>query len=157
MFVESSNNGQNLIMRTKEWLPLSPQAFKVQSAAYLELTDETRASIIKKAHDTESSLVEFHSHPTSSKASFSGSDLSGLEEFVPHVMWRLKKRPYAAVVVSRSNFDSLFWATPEKPELLSELDVNGRILHPTGLTIAYLEASRNVREQPVRKTNPPLW
>ena len=156
MFADSLDNGQNLILRTKEWLPLSPQAFKVQSAGYLELTDETKASIIKKAHDTESSLVEFHSHPSSSKASFSGSDLSGLEEFVPHVMWRLKKRPYAAVVVSRSNFDSLFWATPDRPELLSELDVDGRVLHPTGLTIAYLEASRNGKQLPVRKTDPPL-
>lgn len=143
IFADSTDNGQNFILRAKEWLPLHSQAFRVQSAGYLELTDETRASIIKKAHDTDSSIVEFHSHPLSSKASFSSSDISGLEEFVPHVMWRLKNRPYAAVVVSRFNFDSLFWATHDKPELLSELKVDGRILHPTGLTFAYLEESRN--------------
>ena len=146
IFADCTDNDHNLTLRSKKWLPLPPEAFTVQSAGYLELTDEAKASIIREAYLMESSLVEFHSHPSSSKASFSGSDLSGLEEFVPHVMWRLKRRPYAAVVVSRSNFDSLIWVTPDKPELLPELDVDGRILHPTGLTITYLEESRDGKQ-----------
>jgi hypothetical protein len=120
-----------------EWYPIPPNGFEIQESNYIELTDESRATVIKRAHVTGSALVEFHSHPWQAKPRFSPSDLGGLEEFVPHVMWRLKDRPYAALVVSPSGFDSLVFANnPRTPEALSALRVGDHILQPTGLTLA---------------------
>ena|ERR1700680_1369427 len=83
--------------------------FSRHSRFGLELTDEYRASIIKQAHDRNAMIIEFHSHPFPVPAAFSLTDISGLEEFVPHVRWRLKGKPYAAVVVGPTSFDAVIW------------------------------------------------
>src|SRR6266487_1407438 len=104
----------------------------------MELADETRAQVIKRAHDLGASMVEFHSHPYPWPARFSESDRVGLEEFVPHVWWRLKGRPYAAVVVAPSGFDGLVWMTsPDRPEQLDGIACGDRLLRPTGLTLRH--------------------
>lgn len=114
--------------------------YEYQCADYLELKNETRAQLIKKAHDLDSALIEFHSHPKFRDAMFSTSDLLGFREFVPHVSWRLKGKPYAAVVVSPSGFDGLVWHdNPYKPELLNGIILGDEIKYPSALTIKYLE------------------
>lgn len=75
-----------------EWLPVPPDGFAAQLPYHFELTDATRAQIIKRAHDLGASLIEFHSHTGPWPAQFSSSDWSGFEEVVPHVRWRLKGR-----------------------------------------------------------------
>lgn len=120
--------------------------FVYHSDFYLELRDEKRAEIIKRAHDLDASLTEWHSHPLFWPATFSKSDLLGFREFVPHVMWRLKGRPYAAVVVTPSDFDALVWSeNPKIPYQLNSLKVGSRNLYPTGLTL------QHKRKQHVRK------
>lgn len=94
-----------------EWLPLKGKDFAHQSRYHLEMRDETRASVIKHAHDLGCSLIEFHSHPGPWDAQFSGSDFRGFDEFVPHVLWRLKGKPYAAAVVAPSGLDALAWVS----------------------------------------------
>ena len=79
-------------------------AFSVQTAYHINLGDEVRAQMIKWAWDNQSSLIEVHSHLGNVEAAFSPTDLAGLEEFVPHVWWRLQGRPYAALVFSRRDF-----------------------------------------------------
>lgn len=123
------------IFQYVEWLAVPPEGFIVQSEFHFELTDETRASVIKRAHDLGASLIEFHSHAGRWPARFSPSDRIGFREFVHHVMWRLKGRPYAAVVVSRSGHDGLVWlAQADEPRRLGGLLVDGRVLPSTGLT-----------------------
>ena len=74
---------------------------------HFELT-MTRATIIKRAHDLGASVTgSIHTGPW--PAQFSPSDWSGFEEIVPHMWWRLKARPYAAVVVARGSFDGFVW------------------------------------------------
>lgn len=115
-----------------DWQPVPPEGFVSQSAYYLELTDEMRASLIKRAHDLQASLIEIHSHPFQEQAEFSPSDCSGFREFVPHVMWRLRGRPYAAVVVAPTSFDSLAWFTNiSDPRPLAVRLTGGQLLHPT--------------------------
>src|SRR5207249_9382808 len=76
----------------------------------VELTDEARARIIKTAWDTGTSPVEFHSHPGDyCGAMFSPIDMYGFSEYVPHCRWRLRGRPYLAVVVSPAGMDALAW------------------------------------------------
>lgn len=117
---------------------LQREDYESQEDDYLELRDETRARLIKLAHDRQASLVEFHSHPSPYPACFSLSDIKGLEDFVPHVRWRLKGRPYAAVVVAPSGFDGLAWIGPDADEnTLGEIQVDRQRLSATGLTARY--------------------
>jgi hypothetical protein len=115
---------------------VKPVEFNYRSLHGIELTDACRANVIKRAHDLDASLLELHSHPRATIVEFSPSDRSGFAEFVPHVWWRLKKRPYAAVVVGPDNFDSLSWITNAKrPDSALDLQVGDRCLTPTGLTL----------------------
>lgn len=118
-----------------EWSPVPPSGFLSRSRIHLELTDEMRATAIKRAHDLDASLVELHSHVARSPAEFSPSDLLGFREFVPHVWWRLKGKPYLAIVVSRASFDGLAWRVdPKTPERLDGIVVGSLILRPTRLS-----------------------
>lgn len=123
------------IFRCIEWAPVAPDGFASRSAFHLELTDAARASAIKRAHDLGASLVEFHSHTGRWPAAFSGSDLAAFREFVPHVWWRLKGRPYVAVVVARGGFDGFAWITgPGAPHLLTGVIIEHEVLSPTALS-----------------------
>lgn len=136
VFAAHSVENRSVALDFLDWYPIPPEDFVVQSPGYVELTDECRGRVIKRAHDNVAALVELHSHPWQRKPRFSSSDLSGLDEFVPHVMWRLKNRPYAALVVSRAGFDALIWTNdPKVPELLTEVRVGTKSLRPTGLTL----------------------
>jgi hypothetical protein len=115
-----------------ELLPRSD--FAAQYSDYLELADDARVRIMKRAHALNASIVEIHSHPSDWPAEFSLSDRRGLKETVPHVRWRLKGRPYLAVVVARSSYDALVWAFGSEPELLL-LEVDGERLLPTGRSV----------------------
>jgi hypothetical protein len=125
----------NSVFQYVSWLPVPARGFASRSRFHFELTDEMRGSVIKRAHDLGASLVEFHSHTRPWPASFSPSDLSGFHEFVPHVWWRLKGRPYMAIVVSRSGFDGFAWLTdPRSPQRVDGLLVEGTLLLPTNLS-----------------------
>jgi hypothetical protein len=82
------------------------------------------------------SLIEFHSHPAPWPAQFSGSDFHGFDEFVPHVLWRLKGRPYAAVVVAPRGFDALAWVTSPRQLLgVNAVVLGNEKIFPTGLSL----------------------
>ena len=100
------------------------------------MSEEIRAKIIKIGHDLNCSIVEFHSHLGSYPACFSYSDWGGFDEFVPHILWRLKEKHYIAVVMTRSGFDSLVWSDKEKdPELLDSISIGKENLYPTKLSL----------------------
>ena len=122
------------------WMPLRPRDYLAHEVDYLELTDETRARVIKQAHDRNACLVEVHSHPGPWPACFSPSDLSGLAQFVPHVRWRLKRRPYGALVFAQSGFDGLAWTGDGAAAcVLRRLITSTTTLQGTGLTFGRRE------------------
>ena len=124
-------------MRFLEWAAIRPEDFTYHSEFHLELGDEKRSEIIKRAHDLNASIVEWHSHPQFWPAEFSLSDMAGLREFVPQVMWRLKDRPYAAVVVTPYDFDALVWTRRDKESTQSlVLRVGRKKLNPTRRTLS---------------------
>lgn len=132
--IQESDQGDDRY-RYVEWYPVPSGGFASRSSVHFELTDEVRARVIKRAHDLGASLVELHSHTGSWPASFSVSDIMGFREFVPHVRWRLKGRPYLAVVVTRSGFDAVVWANgPDMPSPLDGIVVKTDLFRPTGLT-----------------------
>lgn len=134
MFARSARSG---VFAPVEWMHVAPDGFTHRSAHYLELTDETRAAVIKRAHDLSASIIEIHSHPLQEEAVFSPSDRRGFLDFVPHVLWRLKGRPYGAVVMTADSFGGLAWFSDvHSPKPLAiELD-SGVVLHPTGITFS---------------------
>ena len=121
----------------REWRAVPPEGLEHQSDVHVSLTDEMRAEVIKWAWDSGLSLVEAHSHGKWGPAKFSGSDLWGFEEWVPHLWWRLQGRPYAALVTADDTFDAIAWIDgPGTPEQVDALVVNGvEQLLATGRTL----------------------
>ena len=83
------------------------------------------------------SLIEIHSHPDPWAAAFSLADREGLRETVPHMWWRLNRRPYLALVVARSGFDALVvgLSAHTAPQALDGLLVDGLTLTPTNASL----------------------
>jgi hypothetical protein len=131
--------------------------FSFQSAFHIALTDEAQARLIKRAWDLGAAFIELHSHvgfdsskPTAAApAKFSPSDLSGFEEFVPHVRWRLRGAPYVAIVVTDAEFDAMVWDGESKlPMALVAVDVDGEALTPSGRTLEVIAGGGRVRHSP---------
>ena len=136
VFTSLIKNKNELIFKYKEWFPVPKDGFSSRSSYHFELANETRAGIIKKAHDLDCSIIEFHSHLGSYPSCFSPSDWCGFEEFVPHVLWRLKGKPYIAVVVATSGFDALVWKSIEQnPKFLNELRIGKISMSLTNLSL----------------------
>jgi hypothetical protein len=132
LFVVSSKQSDRLVFRVCEMAKLTSADFAAQSGDYIEMADTTRARLIKRAHDLGASLVEIHSHLGPWPARFSWSDRAGLRETVPHMWWRLARRPYVALVVASSGFDAWVWVKdPHTPQALDELIVGRKVLYPT--------------------------
>ncbi len=141
LLAQFNDGGGNVAFDYMDWMPLKAEDYEMQHQDYLELTDVARARVIKHAHDMEACLVELHSHPRPYPAAFSPSDMHGIEEFVPHVRWRLKGRPYAAVVVAPSGFDALAWVGAVKaPVQLHAIETDTEILRATELTLMRRQA-----------------
>lgn len=133
----SVSSGADHVFACEDWSPLKRADYEVQAGDYLELTDAARGRLIKQAHDRGLCLVESHSHPGPYPAAFSYSDLTGLDEFVPHVRWRLRGRPYAALVFAQSGFDGLAWTDAGAlPQQIIAIETEKARLAATGLTLA---------------------
>ena len=93
--------------RLLEWRPMSPDEVEYENPYHVTLTDEAKVAVLQWS--SGASLVEAHSHGDLIPARFSGSDVWGLREWVPHLFWRLARRPYAAIVTAEDGFDALAW------------------------------------------------
>jgi proteasome lid subunit RPN8/RPN11 len=132
LFCKTAQVNGGLVFEAVDHVLLGPSDFAAQYADYIELSDEARIRLIKSAHHSGTSLAELHSHPGPWPAAFSISDRMGLKETVPHMRWRLKQRPYLAIVVAPSGFDALVWAQNAAiPEPLTGIDVDGTLMVPT--------------------------
>lgn len=132
LFARQARADHQVLFEVVEATKLGPADFAAQQGDYLEMTDEKRAWLIKRAHDLGASLVEMHSHLGPWPAAFSLADRAGLRETVSHMWWRLRNRPYLAVVVTGSGFDALLWLdNPKTPRALDGLLTGNRLLRPT--------------------------
>ena len=83
-------------------------------------------------------------------ASFSLSDISGLEQWVPHLWWRLRGRPYGAIVIDGETLDALAWIEgADEPEQVVSLVIDGDgSIAATGQTLAELpKRARRIHER----------
>jgi hypothetical protein len=136
VFTRAVRTQHQIIFESVETAKLGHDDFILQDEDYLEMTDETRATLIKRAHDLNASMVELHSHRGPWRPKFSLSDRMGFKETVPHMWWRLRKRPYVAIVVASAGFDALLWLDdPKVPRRLDGLVAGSRLLRPTNLSL----------------------
>ena len=128
------------VFEGREWYPVPGDGYSTRTDRYCELKDAVRSEVIKRAHNSGLALVEFHSHLGPAPAAFSYSDHLGFQDFVPYVRWRLKGRPYLAVVVAHAGFDGLVWLGDSKhPYRLDGIREDGEFLRATGLSHRNLE------------------
>ncbi len=135
LYTAQTTAGENVVFDVVDRELLERRDFAAQHSDYLELADEARVRIIKRAHALNACIVELHSHPRKWPAEFSLSDRAGLKETVPHMRWRLKARPYLAIVVALTSYDALVWALDgDEPEALV-VEVDRERLLPTGRSL----------------------
>lgn len=136
LFTRISEERSGLSLSVIGDMLIPPSGFASRSRVYLELSDQARAAVIKRAHDLDAGLIECHSHPGQRGACFSWSDLHAFDEFVPHVRWRLRGRAYAAVVFASDSVDALAWANQSKAALgVDAIHADGRRIAPTRRTL----------------------
>ena len=136
----------------RDWRPIPPDGFELQSTYHVTLSDDARAEVIRWAWESgpASSLVEAHSHGDKGPAAFSPSDTFGFTEWVPHLWWRLRGRPYAAIVTAGDTFDALAWIdSADAPEQITYLELVGeRRIDATGGTLASLGRAKRSPHAP---------
>jgi hypothetical protein len=120
-----------------EWMPIPSEGFEFQSGYHVSLDSEVVATLLGRAAAEECSLVEVHSHLGAALAEFSFSDIRGLREWVPQMRWRLRRRPYAAIVVAEGSLDALAWINGGA-EQVEALVTEDKAHVATGLTLAGL-------------------
>lgn len=98
----------------RAWRAVDAGPTDPESLLHVSLSDETLAMVIQWACAEGACLIEAHSHGRWSPAAFSGYDLRNLDEWVPHLRWRLQRRPYAAIVTSHRDLDALAWIDDPK-------------------------------------------
>lgn len=149
LFARASLEDEPLSFEVVDWYPVPPDGFASRSLYHLELSDETRAHVIKQAHDLGCGLIEAHSHAGRHPAEFSPSDHWGFTQFVPHALWRLKGRPYAAIVASRGSVDALAWRDAHRPLPVPEIVLrDSRTICTTGLSFRHLQRESESSDVP---------
>lgn len=103
----------------------------------MELADEVRPRVLTWATRSNVALIEVHSHGhLSFQTTFSATDLDGLEQVVPQLLWRLRGRPYAALVLGGTDLDALCWSKRvEDVTVPVNVILGSRELTPTGLAL----------------------
>jgi hypothetical protein len=134
---------QHIVMDVQDFYIVPSHEYDYQSEFHVVLSDACQSKVIKKAWDKKLSLGEIHSHPLSIKAAFSTSDMSGFQDFVPHVWWRLKKGPYFALVISQIEIDALAWIkSPKIEEAIKKIEVGNSMVYPSNNTLTQLKEEK---------------
>lgn len=113
--------------------------YAYQSPHGMALADDVRPRVLVWASASGGALVEVHSHGAlSRKTTFSRTDLEGLAEAVPQMLWRLPGRPYTALVLGADDLDALTWARKDEPPTAPAVVLGGSTLVPTGIAVSAL-------------------
>lgn len=108
----------------------------------MELADHVRPNVLQWATGTGAALVEMHAHgPSEFPTSFSPTDIEGMRQVVPQLLWRLSGPPYVAVVLGVDDLDAVVWERRgSRARSLAHVTLGDRTLTPTGIAEAELNA-----------------
>lgn len=102
----------------------------------VELAEHVRPQLIRTAHQHEYAVIEAHAHDWPGRHTrFSTTDLDGLSELGPHMTWRLRGRPYTALVFGQDSFDALQWHSTGEVTTVDALVIDGKPVGPTALSL----------------------
>jgi hypothetical protein len=134
-FFRAGFDRDNNLFRLHDWRPMTGDEVEFQTPYHVSLTDRAKVVVLQWAG--EASLVEVHAHGDLAPPQLSASDVWGLREWVPHLFWRLGRRPYAAIVTAADEFDALAWIdSATSPVQLEGLRFDdGGFKRATGYTI----------------------
>lgn len=153
MYAAVERRGDGITFSAIELEAFQPTDFAYQSDLHIELREAAQQRVIKRAWSLGCALIEVHSHVNGRHvAEFSGSDLAGFEEFVPHVWWRLRGQPYVAIVMAPSGIDAMVWReSPHIAESLQHVELDAAtapasspptVIAPTNATLTRRRSSR---------------
>lgn len=132
-------------LRLVDVRPMGVGDFAGRSDAHVQLADHVRPELVAWAWERDLSLVEAHTHVDGDPACLSPTDIRGLGEWVPHLRWRLRGRPYAALVFAQATIDAVGWnGVSHTPEGVGALEIDGqppRVM--TGLSLPYMRERMN--------------
>jgi hypothetical protein len=131
--------------QVRDWQPFDNQTLG-SNDTHVSLTDDVRSAVIRWAWTEGACLIEAHSHGGWSPAAFSDFDLANLDEWVPHLWWRLQGRPYAALVTSTKDFDGLAWTEGSDKTVQVDGVIAGEFHQATGATRSFEPKSHDGRE-----------
>jgi hypothetical protein len=115
-----SSAASSFTVRT--WKAVDEAGSEFRDIKHVSLSDATRAAMIQWAWSEDGCLIEVHSHGGWGPAAFSPFDIRQLEVWVPHLWWRLRGRPYAAIVTTTDDLDALAWVdSPVHPGQVSAI------------------------------------
>lgn len=140
MLAEDAGGG---LFRIVDLRLVAGHRFTLQSEDRADLDDAIRSEMIQWAWREGGCLVEAHSHgEVLVPARFSRFDFSQFDDWVSHVRWRLRQRPYLALVTAGVQVDGLAWLD-EVPVAIDAVRVDGREpILTTRESIRYLEERR---------------
>jgi hypothetical protein len=127
LYAEHRQDDNGIHVTAVDYHLVPPEGWEIQHEFHLELTDEERARVLKRARDGGYALIDCHSHPpVLDDVEFSPSDVWGITEFAQYVRWKLGGRPYAAMVWGQASVDAVGWhADFKSPSPISEILVEG--------------------------------
>lgn len=126
------------VLRVADARLLGVDDFAIQTPLHIDLAEHVRPELIQRALRDDACLIETHSHNHAGPVAFSASDRRGFQEWVPHMRWRLRRRPYVALVFSFDTFDGLCWSDGDAEPLDNLLLDGGRRIQPTNRTYEHL-------------------
>lgn len=130
LFVTSHINGTLIELNVKDFHLIAVSGWSYQSGFHLELDEKEKIKIMIKARQQNCDVIECHSHRFSGSATFSPSDIHGLNEFVRYIWWKLPDKIYGAIVFTKSDAQGQIWLPKQRlPLPLNEicaLDANGK-------------------------------
>jgi len=133
LFVRQTDPGGLTWEAADSWFLTSESDYQSVSGEHLALADHIPGEAIKRAHDSETALLEIHGHyGPGQHTRFSAYDIEGLSALVPHVLWRLPGRPYFALVVGRDSVDGLVWLHPRDVSTIGQLHIGHLSISMTG-------------------------
>ncbi len=106
---------RELRLLVRDVILLPPDAFRHQTAAYLELKPEVQAHVHRRAHQHRLVQVDWHSHPAPGlPATFSAVDDRHEAAQALYLAQRMDGVPYGSVVVSPQALDARLWIVTQR-------------------------------------------
>jgi hypothetical protein len=125
LFISSNIKGSAIELRVKDIHIIEAAGWSYQSGYHLELDEREKVNVMLKARESDCDLMECHSHRFNSVATFSPSDVHGLDEFVQYIWWKLPGKIYGAVVFTKTDTRGQIWLPRQvSPVSISEIKIS---------------------------------